>query len=130
MEYLKKARAYLKKIGLLDEVQDMYDDNRMSIREGLTMNAWIIQMYVHAVRIDFPKLPIDVILRGFPEDQEYSWLKRKILLLYSGKKMFDWTTVIKAIKEVSKVPNEDVKKYNQLINPVRCMPSAKKIYHP
>ena len=120
MDYVKKARAYLKKVGLLNEVQDMYEVHRLTLKEGLTMNAWIIQMYVHAVKIDFPDLPIDVILRGFPEDKEYAWLKRKVVLLYSGKKMFDWSKLLRAVKEVSKESNDDVKKYNQLINPVRC----------
>ena len=124
MDYVKKARAYLKKVGLLDEVQDLYEVHRVSLKEGLTINAWIIQMYIHAVKIDFPDLPIDVILRGFPEGKDYTWLKRKEVLLYSGNKMFDWSKLIRAVKEVSKEPNDDVIRYNQLICPVRHLQTA------
>ena len=124
MDYVKKARAYLKKVGLLDEVQDLYEVHRVSLKEGLTINAWIIQMYIHAVKIDFPDLPIDVILRGFPEGKDYTWLKRKVVLLYSGNKMFDWSKLIRAVKEVSKEPNDDVIRYNQLICPVRHLQTA------
>ena len=113
MYFLKKARGHLRKIGILDEIQELYDENN----ETFGMDCWIIQIYVATVKNEYPEIPIDVILRGFPEG--LGWLKRKLLLLYSGKKMFDWTRLIQAVKEVSKDPNEDVKTYIQSISPVR-----------
>ena len=113
---MKKIKEFLKTRGILQDIYELYED-KYSDDPTLDLNAFTIQIYVYTFLQLFPKFPLELLLNNVPS--EYEWLKVKLRLLYSGRRMFDWKPMLDEIRENEKIPCEDVKDYNQLFCPVR-----------